>query len=254
MEDEQNFQTLTEKLNENINEVEEVQEENKENKDNTPLYCPYCDWKTHAGAKDKERGLRNHIKLKHPEKYEEIYKTKTKTKKPKQIEILPPKISELKDDIELIGEEDDQKKEKLLGDLDLLSTKFKDINFNWNYNQNSSVKHLQRQKALFLRVLNDEAGTDAIFNLLVVSSKGLEKIADATNLINIDGYASDVQNNKKDIYPILKNMVDTGALDVGHLSPELRLGMIMTSLAINRIEVNKSTSNNFLEGEENLEP
>jgi len=37
----------------------------------------------------------------------------------------------------------------------------------------------------------------------------------------------------------LKNMVDTGVLDVGHLSPELRLGMIMTSLAINRMEQNK---------------
>tara|TARA_R110000824_G_scaffold363631_2_gene551668 strand:+ start:974 stop:1708 length:735 start_codon:yes stop_codon:yes gene_type:complete len=211
--------------------------------ENTPLYCHICSWKTHAGAKDKERGLKNHIKQKHPE---EQIKKKSYSRK-KKIEISPPNIEEITDDLELIGEDDDTKRLKIIGDLDLLQLKFTQIDFNWNYNNNSSLCHLKRQKALFLRVLNDQAGTDAIFNLLVISSQALEKVADVSSIVNIDGYSQDVKENKAEIYPILKNMVDTGVLDVGHLSPELRLGMIMASLAINRLNHNKINKNNFLD-------
>jgi len=77
--------------------------------------------------------------------------------------------------------------------------------------------------------------------------KGVESENVPPEQIDINGYAEDVKQNKEEIYPLLKSMVDTGVLDVGHLSPELRLGMIMTSLAINRMEVNKiEGSNNFL--------
>tara|TARA_R100000541_G_scaffold28008_1_gene37347 strand:- start:20 stop:559 length:540 start_codon:yes stop_codon:yes gene_type:complete len=170
-----------------------------------------------------------------------------RSKRQKKIEISPPNIEEITDDLELIGEDDDTKRLKIIGDLDLLQLKFTQIDFNWNYNNNSSLCHLKRQKALFLRVLNDQAGTDAIFNLLVISSQALEKVADVSSIVNIDGYSQDVKENKAEIYPILKNMVDTGVLDVGHLSPELRLGMIMASLAINRLNHNKINKNNFLD-------
>tara|TARA_B110000208_G_scaffold127727_1_gene155343 strand:+ start:599 stop:1330 length:732 start_codon:yes stop_codon:yes gene_type:complete len=239
MNDEQkteNFETLTEKLN---NSIEDVKVDNPDPQ-TTPLYCPHCEWKTHPGSKDKARGLKNHIRVKHPEHH---------NKKKSCIVIEPPKVQEIVETIETeIKDEDIQ--QKLIGDLDLLKVKFSQIPFNWNYNLNSSVNHLQRQKALFLRVLNDEAGTDAIFNLLVISSKALEKVADASNVANINGYADDVKTNRQEIYPILKNMVDTGALSVEHLSPELRLGMIMTSLAINRLETNKIQKNNFLDEED----
>ena len=237
----ENFKTLTEKLNSSIDEKTEPVDNPDPEK--TPLYCSYCNWKTHPGAKDKERGLKNHIRVKHPEH----------KKKKSCIVIDPPKVSEMVDTIEMTETDEEDKKQKLIGDLDLLKVKFSQIPFNWNYNLNSSVNHLQRQKSLFLRVLNDEAGTDAIFNLLVISSKALERVADASNVANITGYADDVKVNKQEIYPILKNMVDTGTLSVEHLSPELRLGMIMTSLAINRLETNKIQKNNFLDETEDGE-
>ena len=147
----------------------------------------------------------------------------------------------------------DEQREKLIGDLDILKIKFDTIPFNWNYNNNSSVAHLKRQKALFMRVLNDTAGTQAMFKLLVLSSKAVEKVCDISNVVDLDGYAQDVNNAEEEIYPILKNLVDTGVLSVSHLTPELRLGMIMGSLAISRIEKNKVQNKSFLEKEDDSE-
>jgi len=213
-----------------------------------PLHCPFCDWKTHPNSKDKKRGLKNHMK-----KCKHNPEIMDKQEEKKIANLLPPKVSELVDSFETVGKDEDVVRDKLIGDLDILRIKFATIPFTWNYNENSSVAHLRRQKALFLRILNDEAGAEAVFNLLVLSSQGIEKIGNISGAVDINGYAEDVKQNKQEIYPLLKSMVDTGVLDVGHLSPELRLGMIMTSLAINRMEVNKiEGSNNFL-GEANVD-
>lgn len=207
------------------------------------LKCDYCEWRTHPKAKDKKRGIRTHIKKKHKEIFEQIYGTSNDKS---NINICPPKIENLISDFETIGQDEDIRKEKLVGDLDILRIKFPDILFNWDYSPSSSIGHLKRQKSLFLRVLNDEAGTRAMFNLLVIGSKAVEKVTNLSGVANIDGYAEDVKANDEEIYPILKNMVDTGVLDIGHLSPELRLGMIMASLAISRLEQNKLGHSDFL--------
>ena len=239
----QTFEEFAKELSGENEQVEEVQEEE-------PLHCTFCDWHTHKNSKDKPRGLKNHIKNKHPEEFEKLYPSKKK----KEIVILPSKLEQDIDDVYAVGKDDDIVRDKLVGDLDILKTKFPHIPFSWTYTHNSSIGHLKRQKALFMRCLNDEAGTQTIFNLLVISSKAVEKVADLSNIIDLNGYASDVKENKEEIYPILKNMVDTGVLDVGHLSPELRLGMIMGSIAISRIETNKNpVQGNFLNEEGNAE-
>ena len=146
-------------------EIELVEEEGE------PLYCSHCDWKTHANAKNKQRGLKDHIRKNHPDEYKAEYgknSTKKYTKKTKQkIIIAPPRIAEeldkITENIEVLDEE--SIRQKLLGDLDLLQIKFSQIDFTWNYNISSSLKHLRRQKSLFLRVLNDAASTEAVFNL-----------------------------------------------------------------------------------------
>ena len=211
-----------------------------------PLYCSFCDWKTHKNAKDKERGLKNHMKKCqfNPENEGKDLQIK---KKKVNIEILPPKVSAVVDEIEHIVscESKEEQKDRLVGDLDILKIKFPNIPFSWNYNTNSSVEYLKRHKTLFLRVLNDEAGTRAMLKLLVLGSTAIEKVADISNVVDLDGYAGDVRDSEEEIYPILKNLVDTGVLSVGHLTPELRLGMIMASLAVARIEKNK-TKGNFL--------
>jgi len=219
------------------------------------LKCPYCNWKTHKNAKDKVRGLKNHIKkcVKCPDNInfdKNLEQQKTKPFK-RDFKINIEKTDKKKETEVSVDEEVDLNNEenrlKLLSDLDILKLKFTGINFKWNYNNSSSFSVLSRQKALFLRVLNDEAGTEALLKLLVISSSGLEKVANITNVCNLNGYANDVADAREEIYPILKNLVDTGVISVEHLSPEMRLGMVMISLGINRVEKNRIESNsNFL--------
>ena len=221
--------------------------------DGESLKCPYpdCEWKTHKGSKDKKRGMKNHMK-------KCIFNPNKKELEPDEnipIQQSIPRRNfkvniETKDKKEEVVEElfvdKESERLKLVGDLDILKIKFDSIPFNWNYTTNSSIQHLKRQKSLFLRMLNDEAGTQAMFKLLVISSKAVEKVADVSNMLNLDGYAQDVNEAHEEIYPILKNLVDTGVISVSHLTPEMRLGMIMASLAVSRIEKNKIQRNDFL--------
>lgn len=221
--------------------INEIQEQ-----EGLPLKCPYCKWKTHANAKDKKRGLKNHIKKcrYNPELDFKDISTQQTEKKKRNIKVNIEKVEKELSIEEEIDIDDEEKRLKLISDLDILKIKFEGVSFKWNYSNSSSIKHLTRQKALFLRVLNDSAGTEALMKLLVVSSSAIEKVANITNTVNLDGYALDVNNSRDEIYPILKNLVDTGVVSVEHLSPELRLGMIMISLAATRMDKNRLIKNN----------
>jgi len=246
----ENFDDFTKQLNNEEIEEKEFNIDDVVLEDGVPLKCPYCDWKGHPNAKDKKRGLKNHIKkCKYNPKNSIENEEEPQQKKVKKvnIDLLPPKVEEVLDEFENVKLTKDEQREKLIGDLDILAIKFDNIPFTWNYNQNSSLAHLKRQKTLFMRVLNDEAGTRAMFKLLVIGSKAVEKVADVSKIVDLDGYSQDVDGAEEEIYPILKNLVDTGVLSVGHLTPELRLGMIMTSLAIGRVEKNKLGKSSFLE-------
>ena len=207
------------------------------------LKCPHCNWKTHKNSKDKHRGLKNHMKkCKHnPENIQEILEQKNTVHFiPKSVEDIVEKIQdEIIDDTEI--------KDKILSDLDLLQIKFSHIKYNWNYSTNSSIEHLKRQKHLFMRVLTDAASTESVFNLLCLASGGIERGVAMSGMANIDGYGNDVKENKDEIYPLLKQLIDTGQLSVSMLTPELRLGIVMVSLGINRMEKNNAIDNNFLE-------
>tara|TARA_R110002012_G_scaffold294010_1_gene489878 strand:+ start:528 stop:1355 length:828 start_codon:yes stop_codon:yes gene_type:complete len=245
----ENVENVEEKLHKNfdIDNIVEVEGQG--------LKCPYCSWKTHKNAKDKVRGLKNHIKkcVKCPDNIN--FDKNLEQQKPfkRDLKINIEKTEKKKTEISVDEEVDlnnEENRLKLLSDLDILKLKFTGINFKWNYNNSSSFSVLSRQKALFLRVLNDEAGTEALLKLLVISSSGLEKVANITNVCNLKGYANDVADAREEIYPILKNLVDTGVISVEHLSPEMRLGMVMISLGINRVEKNRIESNsNFLSEE-----
>tara|TARA_R110002153_G_scaffold24866_1_gene78954 strand:+ start:42 stop:890 length:849 start_codon:yes stop_codon:yes gene_type:complete len=247
----ENVEIVEEKLHKNfdIDNIVEVEGQG--------LKCPYCSWKTHRNAKDKVRGLKNHIKKcnRCPENINFDKNLEQQKPKPKRdfkinIEKTEKKETEISVDQE-VDLNNEENRLKLLSDLDILKIKFTGINFKWNYNNSSSFSVLSRQKALFLRVLNDEAGTEALLKLLVISSSGLEKVANITNVCNLKGYANDVADAREEIYPILKNLVDTGVISVEHLSPEMRLGMVMISLGINRVEKNRIESNsNFLAEQE----
>lgn len=243
------------------NNLKEFNVDNMIEEEGKCLICPYCKWSGHKNAKDKKRGLKNHLKKckKNPDNEDfDINPVQQKQdKKDFKINIKKNEIDYDQYDELTIDEEEDLNNEearlKILSDLDILKLKFSGINFKWNYNSSSSINILIRQKALFLRVLNDEAGTEALLKLLVISSSALEKAANITSVCDLEGYAEDVNGARGEIYPILKNLVDTGVVSVEHLSPEMRLGMVMISLGINRIEKNRIGRNSSFLGQSEVE-
>jgi len=60
----------------------------------------------------------------------------------------------------------------------------------------------------------------------------------------MDGYADNVDNMKSDIVPILKEMVDTGEIDTSMMTPQLRLMILMSSVAVKTIEQNNDKKKN----------
>tara|TARA_R110000796_G_scaffold124106_1_gene238517 strand:+ start:167 stop:925 length:759 start_codon:yes stop_codon:yes gene_type:complete len=226
------------KLVSNLNEDDPISEDNITTSEQ--ISCDFCKFVTNAKGKDHPRAIRNHIRKKHPVEFAEIFgKEVPKAKEPKfNIEYASPALEEIKDFVE--GNKDDDVREQLLNDLDLLQAKFSDkIVFKWDYSAGSSLQHLRRKKALFLRLLNDEAGISACFKLLTIGCSGIERLTSSTGVADIGGFSSDISEQRDEIVPILKNLVDTGQISVASLSPEMRLMMIMSSTAIERLEKNR---------------
>ena len=213
------------------------------------VHCDYCDWKSNPKGKDHKRAIRGHIRTKHPAEFEELYgKKKSQVV---NVEFLPPVVESVMEVMEPLNE--DEMREKLLCDLDLLQAKFPSIPFNWDYSSSSSITQLKRKKNLFMRILNDSAGTEAVFKLLTIGCVGAERVTRSLGVADIDGYARDISNQREDIMPILKNLVDPGQLDIGHLSAEVRLIMIMGSTALERMEKNRILHNGSLNEKEDAE-
>ena len=231
------FNNLVEGLGGDKEEMAPIAEEPSKELVNGQISCDLCEFVTNKSGKDHPRAIRNHIRKKHPKEFAEIYKNADK-KKEIHLEYAPPYVEQIVDHLE--GATDEDVREILLNDLDLFRCKFEDkIPFNWDYSAGSSTQHLRRKKALFLRVLNDQAGTEAIFKLLTIGCSGVERLTYSTGVADLNGYSSDVAAQKDEIVPILKTMVDTGQISVAALSPEMRLMMIMASTGIERLEKNR---------------
>jgi hypothetical protein len=211
-----------------------------EQDDSNEYNCDLCDWKPAPFVKDKERALKNHYKNKHPEYYKENFSTRRSRKKPEKITIIE-NTAKVVDEVRTADPALTESEERLmlLQDLDLFKVKFKDLNYQWKYNNDSSLEVLKREKSLFLRMINDEVGTKAIFNLLVVAGKSAERITGSLGIVDIEGYSNDLKEHEKDIIGCLKDMVDAGLISATALTPELRLAMILISIGVSRAETNR---------------
>ena len=54
----------------------------------------------------------------------------------------------------------------------------------------------------------------------------------------LDGYTENVEEQKDDIIPILKEMIDLGEIDTSMLTPHLRLMIVMSSIGVKTMEKN----------------
>ena len=63
------------------------------------------------------------------------------------------------------------------------------------------------------------------------------------NIDALDGYSDNLSEAKEDIIPILKEMIDTGEIDCSMMTPQLRLMIVMSSVAVKTIEKNNDKKN-----------
>ena len=60
---------------------------------------------------------------------------------------------------------------------------------------------------------------------------------------DIQGYSADIAEQKEDFVTVLKEMVDTGVIESTQLSPEVRLGLLLVQVGVQRMEVNRRIKN-----------
>jgi len=233
-----------------INEVEEIEPPNDPSPpppicEDLEFTCDLCDWKVYKNCKDKHRARRNHYKNKHPEYYAEHFPTRVKKadkQKPQKVNIIEGTadiIEQVKSVTTDVGVSEDEQRQKLLDDLAVLKVKFQGVDFNWTHTPDSSLETLRREKTLFLRIIQDQVCEQSIMRLLVVFGKGAENITSSLNIADLDGYANDIGNAEDELLPIIRELVDTGVINASALTPEMRMAMVMVSLAVSRGEKNK---------------
>jgi predicted nucleic acid-binding protein len=182
------------------------------------------------------------------ENAEEDKKTKpkrkyTKKKKPDvKLEPVPEVIEQIQELTTKPFENEDDYKKKLCEDLEVLKYKFENVityKPQFSYPE-TSINELERQKSLFMRLVNEKASVNAVFESLLFVVKGGEKVSNSLGLIDINGLTEDLNDKRTEIIEILKELVDTGLIDCCELTPELKLIMLLTNLTIARMEKNKS--------------
>jgi len=185
------------------------------------------------------------------ETIEEEKKPKQKrkyTKRKKQevkLEPVPEVVEQIQELTTKPFDNEDEYKKKLCEDLEVLKYKFENVisyKPQFSYPE-TSINELERQKSLFMRLVNEKASVNAVFESLLFVVKGGEKVSNSLGLIDINGLTEDLQDKRTEIIEILKELVDTGLIDCCELTPELKLIMLLTNLTIARMEKNKCMTN-----------
>jgi len=164
-----------------------------------------------------------------------------KKKQDVKLEPVPEVIEQIQELTNRPLENEDDYKKKLCEDLEVLKYKFENIisyRPQFSYPE-TSINELERQKSLFMRLVNEKASVNAVFESLCFLTRGAEKISSSLNLIRIEGLTEDLNEKRTEIIEILKELVDTGLIDCCELTPELKLIMLLTNLTIARMEKNK---------------
>ena len=132
---------------------------------------------------------------------------------------------------------------KLFEDIEILRVKFPEIPYTPDVTPDSSHQALTRAKNTMVRLVSDRSGADAAFALMLVGCKGCESASNLLGLADISGYHADVAEHREDFLVILREMVDTGVIASTQLSPEVRLGLLLVQVGVQRMERNRCSKN-----------
>jgi len=139
---------------------------------------------------------------------------------------------------------ENEKKINMYNQLFVLKQKFPDNTSEIHIDKDMSLKTLEEKKSLILQIITTKNSENVVFETLLLMCRSGERGLNYFGLEALDGYADNVDNMKSDIIPILKEMVDTGEIDTSMMTPQLRLMILMSSVAVKTIEQNNDKKKN----------
>jgi len=101
-----------------------------------------------------------------------------------------------------------------------------------------NLKTLEEKKELIVKIITQKHSHNVVFESLLLLCRTGERTLDYFEVDTLNGYASHVEEAKDDIVPILKEMIDMGEISTEMLTPQLRLAVIMSSVAVKTMEKN----------------
>tara|TARA_R100001129_G_scaffold23823_1_gene15256 strand:+ start:1772 stop:2467 length:696 start_codon:yes stop_codon:yes gene_type:complete len=140
----------------------------------------------------------------------------------------------------------DEKKINMYNQLFVLKQKFPDNTNEIHIDKDMSLKILEEKKALILQIITTKNSESVVFETLLLMARSGERGLNYFGVQALDGYAENVDNQREDIIPILKEMVDLGEIDTSMMTPQLRLMIVMSSVAVKTIEQNNDKKKNQL--------
>jgi len=95
-----------------------------------------------------------------------------------------------------------------------------------------------------MKIITQKNSDAIIFETLLLGCRTIERGLNYAEIQALDGYAENVDEAKDDIIPILKEMIDLGEIDTSMLTPQLRLMIVMSSVAVKTVEKNNDKKKN----------
>jgi len=162
------------------------------------------------------------------------------------------KTEEEKKEIEKNNKLEDDKKSQLYNQLFVLKEKFADHTENIHISKDMNIKTLEEKKDLIVKIITEKHSHSVVFESLLLLCRTGERTLDYFDVDVLDGYAQNVEEAKEDIIPVLREMIDLGEIDTSMLTPQLRLAVIMSSVAVKTMEKNNDKKN-LIGGAENVD-
>ena len=151
---------------------------------------------------------------------------------------------EKEEHVEEINTEEIEKQKTLYNSLYVLKQKFPENTDNIHIDPDMSYETLNQKKDLIMKIITDKHSHNLVFNTLLLGCRSVERGLNYFEVECLDGLADTTEDMKDDIVPILKEMVDLGEIDTSMLTPQLRLGILMSTAIVKTIEKNNDKKKN----------
>ena len=153
-----------------------------------------------------------------------------------------------KNDEEVQQKSEDEKvalksQSNLYNQLFVLKKKFPDFTEDIHIDSDMNMTTLEEKKDLIMKIITQKNSDSIIFETLLLASRTAERGLNYCNVEALDGYSDNLNESREDIIPILKEMIDLGEIDTTMMTPQLRLMIVMSSVAVKTIEKNNDKKN-----------